>query len=230
MIEKVGHVISQRLAVGLCAVLIPAVNLVFGQAPPTKGQTVCGKVEKVTCHNKDPFFTTLELKPKSKDLPVTILSADRSQFTPAPEELYRDTEVCATGLVDDYAGHRRLIVGGPQDITIRKRLKAPEAPWISPHFYDCDEGIVIPVLTIDVKPDYTAAAMKARIEGTVGLQGIVGIDGRVTELRVRRSLDSKLGLDQEAIKAIQNWQFKPATKSGVPVPYLANFEMLFTLK
>lgn len=221
--------LRQTLTVAVGGLLISAANFVFGQAPPAMGQTVCGKVEKITCHNKDPFFTTLELKPKSKN-PVTILSADRSHFTPAPEELYRDTEVCATGRVDDYAGHRRLLVIGPQDITIRKRLNPPDAPWISPHFYDCDEGIVIPVLTVVVKPNYTAAAMKARIEGIVGLQGIVGTDGRVTELRVRKSLDSKLGLDQEAIKAIQNWQFKPATRFGVPVPFRSDFEMSFTLK
>jgi TonB family protein len=214
----------------VAALLIPAVNFVYGQAIPSVGRTVCGKVEKITCENKHHFFTTLELKPKSKDSPVTILSADRSHFTPAPEELYRDTDVCVTGRVDDYAGHRRLIVSGPQDITIRKRLKAPEAPWSSPHFYDCDEGIVIPVLTIDVQPNYTPAAMKARIQGTVALEGIVGIDGRVSELRVQKSLDSKLGLDQEAMTAIHKWQFKPATRFGVPVPFRADFQMSFTLK
>jgi hypothetical protein len=87
-------------AFNLVALLLATPHFALaGQAPPSQ-RTVCGKVERVMCEEKVTRFTTLELKPKSKDLPVTILSTSRAQFTPSPEELYRDTEVCATGRVE----------------------------------------------------------------------------------------------------------------------------------
>ncbi len=113
--------IAQFFAVSV--VLLAAADVFAGQAPPVTRQTVCGKVQKVTCDEKPPRFTTLELKPKSKNLPVTILPASRAQFAPAPEEMYRNTEVCATGHVEIYSGHRRLVVSGSQDITIKTRVR-----------------------------------------------------------------------------------------------------------
>jgi len=154
-----------------------------GQMTPAPQQSVCGKVEKITCEGKAPRFTTLELKPKSKDLPVTILSASRVQFIPTPEDLYRDTEVCATGRVETYGRRRRLVLSGPADIVIRKRLKPPEAPWKNIHYRECDDNVQMPVLIGEVKPNYTREAMKARIEGAVALEAIVDTDGMVSEIR-----------------------------------------------
>jgi hypothetical protein len=108
-------------------------------------------VQKVTCDEKAPRFTTLEVKPKSK-VPITILSASRAQFTPPPEELYRDTEVCATGRIESYGRHRRLVVSGPQDIAIQKRLKPPEFPWTGPYARACDEDVEMPTLIHEVRP------------------------------------------------------------------------------
>ena len=209
------------------ALLLAAGSVVSGeQATPTAGSAACGKVQRVTC---DERFTTLELKPKSKDLPVTILSTNRGQFTPAPEEMYRNTEVCATGRVELFAGHRRLVVSGPEDITIVRRLKPQEVGWISNYFRECDEGVERPVLTVEVQPRYTPGAMGAAIQGVVVLEGIVGIDGQIREMRMRRSLDSELGLDQEAVRAVRQWRFTPGTKSGRPVPILVDIEVSFRL-
>ena len=72
--------------------------------------------------------------------------------------------------------------------------------------------------------------MRAKVEGAVVLQCVVTRDGSVADIRVIRSLDSKFGLDQEAIKAAGQWRFQPGTRMGEPVPVLITIELTFTLK
>jgi TonB family protein len=210
-----------------CLLATPRCSLA-GQAVSPQ-QTVCGKVQKVICDSKPPHVTRLELKPKSK-MPVTILPASRTEFIPRPEERYRDTEICATGLVDISGGQRRLVVSRPQDISIRKQLKPPLRPWTGPYAAECDEGVEMPMLIREVKPRYTPAAMEAKIVGIVALEAIVDTDGTVGEIRVSRSLDSKRGLDDEAVRAARQWRFKPGRRLNEPVPVLVQIEMSFRLK
>ncbi|MPZ21500.1 MAG: TonB family protein [Luteitalea sp.] len=93
-------------------------------------------------------------------------------------------------------------------------------------------GIDLPRKIVEIKPQYTAEAMRAKIQGTVWLECIVATDGHCTNIRVTRSLDSAFGLDQEAVKAAQKWQFEPGKrrKDGVPVPVIISIGMDFTLR
>src|SRR4051812_28613974 len=86
---------------GVGATLLAAVQIAtaVGQDPSTPQRIVCGRVQRVPCDEHGSRLTTLELKPKSKDLSVTILPADRLRFRPRPEYMYRDAEVCATGRI-----------------------------------------------------------------------------------------------------------------------------------
>jgi TonB family protein len=67
----------------------------------------------------------------------------------------------------------------------------------------------------DPPPKYSKEAQKKRIEGTVVLIVIVGAKGAPTDVRVARSLG--YGLDEEAIKAVKKWKFKPALSDSQPV-------------
>jgi protein TonB len=53
-------------------------------------------------------------------------------------------------------------------------------------------------------------------EGEVRLDVRVGVNGRVTEVRLRQSSGSEL-LDRTAIDAVRKWRFEPATIDGQPV-------------
>src|SRR5690349_16900506 len=92
------------------------------------------------------------------------------------------------------------------------------------------DGVTLPVPVRSVKPDYTAAAMDAHIEGTVGLDLVVLDDGKVSDVMVTQSLDKEYGLDRQAIEAAKQWLFKPGTKDGKPVAVRVALEMTFTLK
>src|SRR4029453_10854452 len=71
------------------------------------------------------------------------------------------------------------------------------------------DGVTLPVPVRSVKPGYTAAAMDAHIEGTVGLDIVVLADGKVSEVMVTQSLDKEYGLDTQAVEAARQWLFKP---------------------
>jgi TonB family protein len=91
-------------------------------------------------------------------------------------------------------------------------------------------GITLPQVLREVKPAYTADAMRAKVQGSVWLECIVMPDGSVGEVKVTRSLDPIFGLDQEAIKAAKNWRFKPGMRQGEPVPVIITIELTFTLR
>jgi TonB family protein len=94
--------------------------------------------------------------------------------------------------------------------------------------YKPGDGVSAPVLVKEVKPRYTPEAKDAKIQGVVTLECVVNTDGAIGDVEVTTSLDA--GLDQEAIKAVKQWRFKPGTKDGKPVPVLITLEMTFTLR
>ncbi|MEO6221932.1 MAG: TonB family protein [Vicinamibacterales bacterium] len=91
-------------------------------------------------------------------------------------------------------------------------------------------GAVGPTLIRSVEPRYTTEAMRAKLQGVVKLEALVGPDGTVKDVRVVQSLDRVSGLDEEAMKTARQWRFKPATYQGKPVAYLVIIEMTFNLR
>ncbi len=96
--------------------------------------------------------------------------------------------------------------------------------------YRPGSGIELPRVLREVKPQYTADAMRAKVQGTVLLECIVQPDGGVGEVQVIRSLDPTFGLDQEAIKAAKQWRFEPGRRFGQPVAVIVTIELTFTLR
>lgn len=96
--------------------------------------------------------------------------------------------------------------------------------------YRPGQGVTAPVLVRETKPNYTAEAMRARIQGIVVLECVVMPDGSIGDVRVARSLDLQFGLDQQAVNALKQWLFRPGMKDGVPVPVLVTVQMSFTLR
>jgi protein TonB len=96
--------------------------------------------------------------------------------------------------------------------------------------YRPGNGVLLPAVIKEVKPAYTAEAMRAKVQGTVLLECVVNPDGSVGQVDVVRSLDSSFGLDQEAVKAAKQWRFRPGTRFGEPVAVLVTIELTFTLR
>jgi protein TonB len=67
------------------------------------------------------------------------------------------------------------------------------------------------------QPGYTEEARKAKLQGKLLLQVLVGADGRAMRVRVVQGLG--LGLDETAVAAVRAWRFSPgrdASKRTVP--------------
>ena len=96
--------------------------------------------------------------------------------------------------------------------------------------YRPGNGISLPQLIKEVKPQYTSDAMRAKIQGQVWVECVVRPDGSVGDAKVIRSLDSTFGLDEAALTAARQWRFRPGTRLGEPVSVLITIELTFTLR
>ncbi len=98
--------------------------------------------------------------------------------------------------------------------------------------YQPGSGIDNPRILREVKPQYTADAMRAKVQGTVLIECVVMPDGTVADVQVVRSLDPVFGLDQEAVKAAKQWRFIPGVRrlDNHPVPVQVTIELTFTLR
>lgn len=77
------------------------------------------------------------------------------------------------------------------------------------------------------EPEYTEEARIARHEGEVVLETVIGTDGTAKDFRLIRSLG--LGLDEQAVRAVREWQFAPARRGKQPVPYRTSLRIRFRL-
>lgn len=105
-----------------------------------------------------------------------------------------------------------------------ERAPVPPPPPQSP--IRLHAGMEPPRKLTHVDPIYPQVAQAARIEGTVILETVIGVDGRVTAVRVLRSIPL---LDQAAVDAVKRWSFTPTLLNGIPVPVAMTVTVRFAL-
>lgn len=93
--------------------------------------------------------------------------------------------------------------------------------------YKPGPGIKPPRATYRPVPEYDDKDRKKKVNGTVVLSVIVTKDGGAADIKVTKSLTP--GLDKQAIKAVSQWRFDPATKDGEPVAVRIEIETSFRL-
>jgi TonB family protein len=99
----------------------------------------------------------------------------------------------------------------------------PALPSIDP-----GPGFERPRAKVSPIPEYTTEARKQGIQGNVLLSFVVTEDGAVTDILVLRHLGG--GLDDQAVKTVQQWRFDPATLDGEAVPYRIKAAMSFNFR
>jgi TonB family protein len=93
--------------------------------------------------------------------------------------------------------------------------------------YHIGGGVRPPREISRVEPEFSEEARKNKWQGTVVLMVVVGVDGRIHDVRVVRSLG--MGLDEKAMDAAKLWRFEPGTKDGKPVAIELPMEISFRL-
>lgn len=94
--------------------------------------------------------------------------------------------------------------------------------------YQVGGSVSPPVAIHTVDPKYSKQARKARFSGQVVVSMIVGTDGEPHNVHILRG--AGMGLDEEAMKAVEQYRFKPATQNGKPVAVYVNVEVNFQIK
>jgi TonB family protein len=77
-----------------------------------------------------------------------------------------------------------------------------------------------------VQPVYPADAKKARIQGTVVLDAVIGKDGKVEHLSV---VSGHAELQQSALDAVRQWEYQPFLLNGDPVVVETTVNVIYTL-
>jgi TonB family protein len=75
------------------------------------------------------------------------------------------------------------------------------------------------------EPPCPTPVKKDRCEGSVVLYMVVSAKGRVTKVGIVRALGT--GFDENAVKTVRTWRFRPATLDGRPVPVSGDLEVHF---
>ena len=98
-------------------------------------------------------------------------------------------------------------------------------------------GFVAPEARLRVRPHYPEKMRRARVQGDVVLQGVIGTSGVVRALRLTRgtgSLDSRShpleSLELSSFFAVMRWIYLPARREGRPVPAWVDTRVSFTLR
>ena len=89
-------------------------------------------------------------------------------------------------------------------------------------------GMTWPKCAYCPDPAYTDEAREAKIQGTVTLQVLVGVDGRAAQIRILKGIG--MGLDERAAEVIRTWKFIPARDAAQrAVPAWVTVETVFRL-
>jgi len=110
--------------IGFATLQAQTSKITASQAKDHVGQraTVCGTVASTRYAEKSkgqPTFLNLDEPYPKQIFTVLIWGSDRSKFG-APESKYRDTRLCATGLIKLYRGAPEIEASDPTQIEVQK--------------------------------------------------------------------------------------------------------------
>jgi protein TonB len=84
-----------------------------------------------------------------------------------------------------------------------------------------------PVKVKNVAPVYPQIAIKARIQGRVVIDAVIGTDGVVREARILSGVPL---LNQAALDAVKQWRYTPTMLNNVPVQVIMTVTVQFNLQ
>jgi periplasmic protein TonB len=194
----------------------PAIQVSFVSAPPPppppappKGRPKRPKPAQVVRPKVVPSLQPVQ----PVIIPENIPAPDTPDLPDMPDIEFDDTGVDGGVEGGVEGGVPGGVVGG---------MGEPDAP------IRVEGNVTQPEIIKRVEPRYTEMARRARISGVVIVEAIIDKQGNVTNARILRGLGG--GLNEEAIEAVEKWQFKPATLNGRPVTVYFTLTITFKIK
>jgi len=191
----------------VCLLFTPLISMAQDEGVAKKEQKLY-VVQQVRFQPPPPKQKKEIPKPKAKKVPIPDPTPDEPEpiriDEPEPEIDLPDVSDIVFGIPDAPPAAEPegpIHVGG--DVKAPDKIEAPQ-------------------------PQYTEIARKARVQGVVIVQAIIDKTGNVTNVKVLKGLP--MGLEEEAVKAIKRWKFKPATLNGKPVDVYYSLTVNFRLQ
>jgi protein TonB len=120
----------------------------------------------------------------------------------------------------------RAYVPPPAPLPVRVTPQAPPAPPAPPIRVPVGGQVQLGAPINRIEPVYPRMAASMRVEGVVLVEAVVGIDGRVRELRARSGHPF---LIPAALDAVRQWIYTPTLLNGKPVEVIAPITVTFRL-
>ena len=184
----------------------------------------CGRVVEYTTAFKRRCDIALMIGQRSTKwkFAAVVPKSSRPALSAKPES-YLFEDICVSGVVVEEGKKPYIKVENPEQLRMVKpsTLFAPDAAR------DCDEGTQLPKVLLEVKPEYTRAAMREKVQGAVLVEIVVAADGTVTDGRVLKALHPDL--DASALRAAKAWRFSSPTVHGQPAAMVVMIELTFRL-
>jgi protein TonB len=174
-------------------------------------------------------FVSAEPLPPTPPAPVRPVTPKRPDVNPnaaplvTPDAITPDSGFEPMPSTELGAGVDVVVPGG--GIVVGEPPPPPPAPQAQEPIR-VGGRIKMPAKIKDAAPIYPPIAQAARVQGTVILEAVIGVDGRVQNVRVLRSIPL---LDQAAIDAVRQWEYSATLLNGVPVPVVMTVTVTFTL-
>ncbi len=139
-----------------------------------------------------------------------------SDFTPALDLIFADSLVDLVPTLPFYwqPYAQTCILGKPEPATAKPPLVGTSA-----------SNVTAPKVIRSVDPVFSDAARQLDYGGSTLVKVTIGDTGKITQASVVRPLG--LGLDEQALAAVVQYQFEPARKGGQPISVEVRFEVNF---
>ena len=83
------------------------------------------------------------------------------------------------------------------------------------------------ILETQKPPKYPPAAFAARYTGTVTLEVVVMVDGKIGKAKVLHCTRPKMGFEEAALAAVKQWRFEPGRIGDEPAEVTLRFRLNF---
>jgi periplasmic protein TonB len=230
-----GMGIAGQTLVMAAAVAIP---LLFPSALP-KMEVLSTWLEAPPLRRPEPVRTQLaEYRPHTPPLQVHDGMIYEPVNTPTNVPLIEDppaVDGAVTGYVHENVERLGQFIGRPayRDVVVPPPVAAVEPKPVAPPVETPTKrvrqgGVIVAAEPIRrVEPAYPEIAIRTRVSGQVELEGVIGTDGRVHELR---AVSGSPLLVRAALDAVKQWVYKPLLLNGEAVEVVQSIVVTFKLK
>lgn len=183
------------------------VSIRGGNPPANKGMSGLGEASKISAPTPHTIITRPEPRIARDDEPVRAGPPNFAALPPGakPEQIFESKKIYKMQI--DMPNLNSAT--GSWILNFTELRTNPDVP----HVPSPDLSAPSPIRKVD--PKYPPTLINEHVEGEVVLYAVIRRDGSVDSIQLVRGLDDEL--DKNAMTALSQWKFRPATRNGEPV-------------